>query len=129
LIVEANAAQRFMLQYDHFKRWAAIRNVQLVPHQTNRNKSDEDYGVQTLAPHYKAGRVRLPGSALLGSKATVKPMVKELIQWPEGSTDDTVMAHWFLIWNAPNIFYVAPEKQPKFSRPSWMQGRDSRWRG
>ena len=129
LIVEANAAQRFMLQYDHFKRWAAIRNVQLVPHQTNRNKSDEDYGVQTLAPHYKAGRVRLPGSALLGSKATIKPMVKELIQWPEGSTDDTVMAHWFLIWNAPNIFYVAPEKQPKFSRPSWMQGRDSRWRG
>ena len=126
LIVEANAAQRFMLQYDHFKRWAAIRNVSLVPHQTNRNKSDEDFGVQTLAPHYKAGRVRFPGGGdYIGSKATMKPMVKELIQWPEGSTDDTVMAHWFLIWNAPNLFHSNMDNPPKFARPSWMSG--SRW--
>ena len=126
LIVEANAAQRFMLQYDHFKRWAAIRNVSLVPHQTNRNKSDEDFGVQTLAPHYKAGRVRFPGGGdYIGSKATMKPMVKELIQWPEGSTDDTVMAHWFLIWNAPNLFHSNMTDPPKFARPSWMSG--SRW--
>ena len=97
LIVEANAAQRFMLQYDHFKRWTALRNVNIIPHQTNRNKSDEDYGVQTLAPHYKAGRVRFPAGDYMGSKVTMRPMVKELIHWPEGSTDDTVMAHWFLI--------------------------------
>lgn len=127
LIVEANAAQRFMLQYDHFKRWSAIRNVNLIPHQTNRNKSSEDYGVQTLAPHYKAGRVRLPGGDYIGSKAIIKPMVKELTQWPEGQTDDTVMAHWFLIWNAPNLFHGASASAPKFSRPSWMQERGSRW--
>ena len=127
LIVEANAAQRFMLQYDHFKRWSAIRNITLIPHQTNRNKSDEGYGVQTLAPHYKAGRVRLPGSEYSGSKATIKPMVKELINWPEGSTDDCVMAHWFLIWNAPNLFHAGMEKPPTFARPSWMVGRGSRW--
>ena len=127
LIVEANAAQRFMLQYDHFKRWSAIRNVSLVPHQTNRNKSDEEFGVQTLAPHYKAGRVRFPGGGdYIGSKTTMKPMVKELIQWPEGSTDDTVMAHWFLIWNAPNLFHAGIGNAPKFARPSWMSG--SRWR-
>lgn len=127
LIVEANAAQRFMLQYDHFKRWSAIRNVIVIPHQTNRNKSDEEYGVQTLAPHYKAGRVRFPAGDYLGSKATMKPMVKELIHWPEGSTDDTVMAHWFLIWNAPNLFHANMDKPPTFARPSWMSG--SRWRG
>ena len=127
LIVEANAAQRFMLQYDHFKRWSAIRNVNLIPHQTNRNKSDEGYGVQTLAPHYRAGRVRFPGSDYLGSKSIIKPMIKELIQWPEGSTDDCVMAHWFLIWNAPNLFHGGSDKPPTFSRPSWMAGRGSRW--
>lgn len=126
LIVEANAAQRFMLQYEHFKRWTAIRNVNVVPHQTNRNKSDEGYGVQTLAPHYKAGRVRLPGNDFFG-KPTIKPMVKELIQWPEGSTDDCVMAHWFLIWNAPNLFVSQNAAPPKFSRPSWMEGRGLRW--
>lgn len=126
LIVEANAAQRFMLQYEHFKRWSAIRNVSVVPHQTNRNKSDEEYGVQTLAPHYKAGRVRLPGNEFFG-KPTIKPMVKELIQWPEGSTDDCVMAHWFLIWNAPNLFVNQNAAPPKFARPSWMEGRGMRW--
>lgn len=127
LIVEANAAQRFMLQYDHFKRWSAIRGVNLIPHQTNRNKSDEGYGVQTLAPHYKAGRVRLPGGDYLGSKAVIKPMVKELTHWPEGSTDDCVMAHWFLIWNAPNLFHSLGDAPAKFARPSWMAGRGARW--
>lgn len=127
LIVEANAAQRFMLQYDHFKRWTAIRNVIIIPHQTNRNKSDEEYGVQTLAPHYKAGRVRFPAGDFMGSKVTMRPMVKELIHWPAGSTDDTVMAHWFLIWNAPNLFHAHMDTPPTFARPSWMSG--SRWRG
>ena len=126
LIVEANAAQRFMLQYEHFKRWSAIRNVNVIPHQTNRNKADEEYGVQTLAPHYKAGRVRLPGSEIFG-KPLIKPMTKELIQWPDGSTDDTVMAHWFLIWNAPNLFVSQNAEPPKFARPSWMTGRSGRW--
>jgi len=130
LIVEANAAQRFMLQYDHFKRWSAIRNVNLVPHQTNRNKSDESYGVQTLAPHYKAGRVRFPGGGTyLESKAVMKPMVKELIQWPEGSTDDTVMAHWFLIWNAPHLFDGNNGQVYQFSnRPAWVQRNANRFK-
>lgn len=127
LIVEANAAQRFLLQYDHFKRWSAQRGVTLIAHQTNRNKSDEEYGVQTLAPHYQAGRVRFPGGGdFLNSRNTMKVMVKELTQWPEGNTDDTVMAHWFLIWNAPHLFDYNQAKPPQFKRPSWMSGRSIR---
>jgi hypothetical protein len=121
LIFEANAAQRFLLQFDHFKRWSSLRGVTLVAHQTNRNKSDENYGVQTLAPHYQAGRVRFPGGGTyFEGKAIFKPMIKELIAWPEGSTDDTVMAHWFLIWNAPNLFDYNNTTPPQFKRPSWM---------
>jgi hypothetical protein len=121
LIFEANAAQRFLLQFDFFKRWSSLRGVTLVAHQTNRNKSDENYGVQTLAPHYQAGRVRFPGGGTyFEGKAIFKPMIKELIAWPEGSTDDTVMAHWFLIWNAPNLFDYNNTAPPQFKRPSWM---------
>jgi hypothetical protein len=121
LIFEANAAQRFLLQFDFFKRWSSLRGVTLVAHQTNRNKSDENYGVQTLAPHYQAGRVRFPGGGTyFEGKAIFKPMIKELIAWPEGSTDDTVMAHWFLIWNAPNLFDYNNTTPPQFKRPSWM---------
>jgi len=50
-VIEANAAQKFILQYDHFRRWAALRNVQLIPHYTHsKNKGDPKYGVQMLAP-------------------------------------------------------------------------------
>ena len=60
-IIEINAAQRFLMQYDHFNKWKEHWRVQVIPHTTGRNKSDPDYGVDTIAPHYQFGRVRLPG--------------------------------------------------------------------
>ena len=59
-IVENNAAQRFLLQTDVFRRWAAINSVQIVPHTTSTNKADADYGVWTIRHHYEFSRVRLP---------------------------------------------------------------------
>ena len=126
LIVEANAAQRFMMQYDHFRRWMSQHGIQVTAHQTNRNKSDEEYGVQTLAPIYRDGRVRLPGNALDGSRVRMNSLVKEVTAWPNGSTDDCVMAHWFLVWNAPYLFAPDSGKTITFKRPSWMAGRGNR---
>ena len=126
LIVEANAAQRFLLQYDHVRRWQSLRGVSIIPHTTTRNKSDEAYGVQTLAPHYRYGRVRLPGAVMDGSRKRMEPMIKELSSWPMGNTDDTVMAHWFLNWNAPNLFPVVNKNPPQFKRPSWIRTHQ-RW--
>ena len=126
LIVEANAAQRFMMQYDHFRRWMSQHGIQVTAHQTNRNKSDEEYGVQTLAPIYRDGRVRLPGNALDGSRVRMNSLVKEVTSWPNGSTDDCVMAHWFLVWNAPYLFAPDSGKTITFKRPSWMAGRGNR---
>jgi len=37
-IVEANAAQRFMLQYDHVRRWMSARRVRVMAHQTTRTR-------------------------------------------------------------------------------------------
>jgi len=125
VIVEQNAAQRFLLQYDHVKRWQATRGINVVPHSTHRNKSDDDFGIQTIAPHYKFGRVRFPGNVLDGSRKKMDPMIKELGTWPDGKTDDCVMAHWFLQWNAPRLFHTSPKNPPQFKRPSWMGG--SRW--
>ena len=129
LIFEANASQRWLHQYDHFKRWSALRGVSLVSHQTNRNKSNEDFGVQMLAPEYAHGRVRFPGKDFLGGRDILKPMIKELLEWtPDGGsgTTDCVMAHWFLLWNAPNLFDYNNTKPPQFKRPSWMGGNGFR---
>lgn len=123
LIVEENAAQRFMLQYNHFKRWAILRKVNLVGHQTGRNKSDPKFGVQTLGPYYKFGQVRLPGNKLDGSRYSVSQLVKEVTEWPGGVTDDCVMSHWFLVWNAQNLFPTANLEPIQFPGiPSWAKG-------
>jgi len=127
LIVESNAAQRFLLQYDHVRRWQGLRGVNVVPHATHKNKSDPRFGVQTLAPHYEFGRVRLPGRVLDGSRRTSMKLVNELVDWPNGSTDDCVMAQWFLLWNAPNLFPENLGVAPRFERPSWLGG--GRWAG
>jgi hypothetical protein len=103
-VFEANAAQRFVLQYDHAKRWQRKHGVDLIPHQTHANKSDPEFGVQTIAPHWRWGRVRLPGkSGGMGRVAAMK-LVDEVTRWPDGATDDCVMASWFFEYQLPNIY-------------------------
>ena len=125
-IVEANAAQKFILQYDHFRRWSAERAVNLIPHYTHsRNKGDPDYGVQMLAPLYRHGRVRLPGKQRTEARPHALLLVNEVTKWsPDGhgsATDDCVMAQWFLEHNLPNISLPKGNVTPLW-RPSWIKG-------
>lgn len=123
VIVERNAAQRFMLQYEHVRRWSAARSVSIVPHDTYSNRSDPDLGVPSLAPHYAFGRVRFPGADRI-SRAVALPLYREVTHYPDIGTDDAVMAHWFLVWNAPRLFMAKPEKPYSFTRPSWVRERN-----
>ena len=121
LIVEENAAQKFMLQYNHFKRWQMLRHVTVKPHTTGRNKSDSKYGVQTLPSYYRFGQIRLPGNKIDGSRQSVAQLVTEVTRYPDGgTTDDCVMAHWFLVWNSQNLFPTANLEPPKEQVPSWL---------
>jgi hypothetical protein len=115
-VVEANTTQRFLLQYQHSKDWMVKHGVNIIPHQTTQRRHDPDYGVQSLAPHFKYGRVRLP----YRSRLAIKPFIDELTRWPHGRTEDTVMAAWFLELYLPN---AAPANQTpiKFWRPTWTQ--------
>jgi hypothetical protein len=119
-IVEVNAAQRFLLQYDHIQRWKRKWGVDVIPHTTGRNKSDENYGVETIAPHYRFGRVRLPGNDEAMPK-TMK-LIDEVTRWTKDGalrSDDCIMAHWFFEWQLPYI--QRPNRQAvKMWRPSWI---------
>ena len=124
-VVEANAAQKFILQYDHFRRWAAQRGVNLVAHYTHsRNKADPDYGVQMLAPHYKFGRVRLPGKQRTDARPHSLLLVNEATHWrADGSgsrTDDCVMAQWFVEHNLEKIGRPTASAAVQW-RPSWVR--------
>ena len=116
-IVEANAAQRFMLQYDHVRRWRSLHSVDILPHTTSRNKSDPQYGVETIAPHWRFGRVRIPGRG--EGKVIGMRLIDEVTKYPHGRTDDCVMAEWFFEWNLPNL--TVPEAEASQTwRPSWV---------
>lgn len=124
-IVEVNAAQKFILQYDHFRRWAAIRGVELIPHQTHRNKGDSQYGVQMLAPLYKQGKIRLPGKQRTAARPHSLLLVNEVTKWnPEGTgsrTDDEVMAQWFVEYNLERLWTPSIENMKRQWRPSWLR--------
>ena len=119
-IVEFNAAQMFLLQWDHVKRWIRLYNVEIIPHTTSKNKSDADYGVWTIRHHYEFGRVRLPYKDRTEGKAKTMRLVNELVRYPNGRTDDLVMANWFFEWQLPRIF--SPRRPPMLQdRPSWLR--------
>ena len=116
-IVEANAAQRFLLQYDHVRRWRSLHGVDIIPHTTSRNKSDPQFGVETIAPHWRFGRVRLPGRA--EGKTVAMRLVDEVTKYPHGRTDDCVMAEWFFEWNLPHLSTPSDPTMTAW-RPSWV---------
>jgi len=98
-IIEANAMQRHLMQYDHYFRWKAKWGVEVIPHQTQKNKTDSKLGVQALLPGvYRDGMKRLPRKrGDLDALAYTTQKQHELTTYTPGgtgSTTDTVMADW-----------------------------------
>lgn len=123
-IVEKNGAQRFLLQYQHVRRWMADWRVNILPHETERNKSDPKLGVETIAGIWKYGLVRLPGRQGSPGRLAALKLVEEVQQYPNGSSNDCVMAMWFLEWNMSKIL-PQPGMLPRFRRPSWLRNADT----
>lgn len=111
--VERNAFQRFLTQLPELRDWLTTRGVLLREHQTTgKNKFDEEFGVETLAPLFLSctelvgdrlvpkpdgsGQISLPSTR--DAKA-VSELVEQLQVWePEMSrttATDCVMALWF----------------------------------
>ena len=123
VIVEGNAAQKFLLQQSDMRRWMSSRQVTVVSHQTASNKADPRYGVHTIGTPYKYGQISLPWSA--PTRHIVRPLVDELLTWPDGQTDDCVMAQWFMEYSMPRI---APRRvtPPRLAVPSALLSGERR---
>lgn len=122
IIFEANAAQRFFLQQKYVQDWARQRSVQLIPHTTHRNKSDPEFGVETIAPHYMFGRVRLPDKPRSQGAFKTMQLVNEVTKYGSqaGKTTDLTMAHWFFEFQLPRLFHG--DSAPKtYKVPSWQK--------
>lgn len=102
VIVESNAAQRFLTQYAFFRDWSRTRNVIIIPHNTGANLLDPHYGIEMLAPRYLHGKVSLPYRTPI-TRDRVKPLIDELLTFPDGDTDDCVKSSWFFHFNRERV--------------------------
>lgn len=95
-IFEQNAAQRWLLQDPAIDQLRS--RVMVIPHTTNRNKADPVLGTGSLALDFEFGRVRLP-YADSDAKQQTQLLIDEATTWPQGLTDDLLMALWFIKYN------------------------------
>lgn len=120
VIIEANHAQRFLLQLRETHRWSEVHSVHLHAHQTYGDKWDPDIGVTVLKDPYRHGRVRLPGRTP-EDRAHVRTLVKQLNTWGRTTINDQVMANWFLEKRLPTLPIIdRAGHEPASPRPSWL---------
>ena len=124
VVFEINAAQRFFTQYDFWKVWTRKQHVVTVQHTTARNKSDPEFGVETIAPLFEFGHIRLP---MLGTQARVTSMklISEVTQYDGDPPDDLIMSTWFAAFQMKNIYHP-PSKGERAWRPGWVSGIPSK---
>lgn len=126
-IFEQNDSERFIFQHEIVKRWIGTRRVEIIPHETHRNKSDPDFGIQTIGSNYKFGLVRLPGKAQSIGRMLAVKLVSELTHYGlerQTAAFDLVVANWFFEWNLPNLTTFLKRRTgtgptPQ-ARPSWL---------
>ena len=120
LIVEQNAAQRFMLQNPIWSRWLQTYSITLIPHDTHRNKTDPAYGVEGLQTPIKMGKYRFPNASDTNTQHAVERIRYELTHYPNAQDFDCVMAMWFFehhlakTWSPKQTHYM-------FERPGFLR--------
>ena len=104
-VIEGVSAFKFLFQYEHFRRWRnAFPNVSVIPHETQRNKTDPELGVEALMPNrYRTGMKHLPKGRGIEALNYLKIKEKELTTYPFAETYDTVMSDWMGEWNLDRI--------------------------
>lgn len=125
VIVEVNSANKFLLGYKHVQNWMALRGCRIVPHTTHKNKSDPELGVETIAPHYQYGRVRLPAKPRSQGLAKSLQLRAEVTKYGSqaGKTTDLTMAHWFFEFQLPYLYH-RPSDPKKVWVPSWQKSSE-----
>ena len=124
-IIEQNAAQRYLLQYEHVRQWQIKRGVTIIAHNTHSNKIDPAYGVDSLAPVFQRGLIRIPfkDAESAGAQRSMKAVdfITQLKNYGGvGKTkDDLVMAAWFFE-NKRDSIRPASGPVTRLARPAFV---------
>jgi len=141
-IIETNAFQGFLSQDEQLLRSMANRGIALIPHQTNRNKLDEDMGIAAMSPlfgsvaphsdtnaglvHQNDNLLEIPDTRAPGAKS----LVEQLIVWSPHvkrtrRRSDAVDALWFCVLHSNDYVNDAQKKAFKsFGHNPFLSQRD-----
>ncbi len=129
-LVYEKSVERGLFTMPYFLAWGGARSISIVPHSTQQNKVDPDQGVHMLGPLYRFGRFRLPYGGY-EERLFADQFRREACAYPEGSTSDLVMAHWFPNYrlNALIVAEVAQDAQgwQDAGRPAWAHRSGPTW--
>lgn len=119
IIVEVNAAQRWLLSQPHVQRWQEYTGQVFVPHTTSVNKRDPKYGFESIGDLFRQGMIRLPYATPM-ARLTMGYLVQEAVSYPDGDTDDTLMSTWFMKLAVENHYTPRQKGMYQMQRPGWM---------
>ncbi|MFP3914982.1 MAG: hypothetical protein ACLFWM_08910 [Actinomycetota bacterium] len=121
MIIEVNAAQRYLMAQPHVQRWSSTHDIMLMPHSTsNMSKNVSELNITSISDFFRQGLVRLPYEDMEARQA-VNRMRNELVAWPDAQTDDLVMMTWFALRATVLSYADAQTSPPRFERPGWVR--------
>jgi hypothetical protein len=99
-----------------------------IKHKTNVNKNDSLYGIQSLAWDFEDKHISLPYGDPDGKRMTDE-FGKEALNYPEYTTDDMLLALWFVKYNWRRLKPTPPD-QPlrtyKLPKGAWSWYADQK---
>ncbi len=119
VVVEVNAAQRWLLSQPHVQKWMASTGVVFVPHTTSINKADPKYGLESIGDLFRQGRIRIPWGDPT-SRIRCQPLIEEVTRYPDHDTTDLAMSTWFGKLAVENHYTPARHGMYRMSRPAWL---------
>lgn len=117
VVVEINAAQRYLTQFHHAKKWRETRKVAIVSHTTHRNKLDPNLGVSIMVEPFRQGWFDLPYGDVAARGATAT-LANQLTT--SSDRNDQLMACWFMELDFQRVRSVS-RVLPRLPRPSWQR--------
>ena len=123
VVVEVNAAQRWLLNQPHVQKWSQITGVIFVPHSTYQNKNDPKWGVESIGDLFRQGLIRIPWKDV-STRQKMTYLIEEATRYPEHDTTDLVMSTWFGKLAVEN--HYSPRRHPGYQqdRPAWMRNAE-----
>ena len=122
VIVEVNAAQRWLLSQPHVQKWVATYGVVFVPHTTSINKQDPKYGLESIGDLFRQGMIRIPWGDF-ASRTRCQHLIDEATRYPDYDTTDLIMSVWFSKLGVENHYTPSRSGMYHLARPSWMAQR------